>query len=117
MEELGDKLGFKKGELGIEIEEAGSTKLNQLKILNLPIMKTGNNAVEWASALRCEGWKSRADEETWICATGLSLKGDLDVHYVFSASLPNSHQSFYPQKHLERFSKWKEIFEAQRQPK
>ncbi|KAK9001080.1 hypothetical protein V6N11_082872 [Hibiscus sabdariffa] len=144
--------------------------------------------MQWASALRCEGWKSRADEETvdgevkcekWIRdddngseeskatwwlnrligrkkkvtldwqypfaegklfvltvraglegyhvnvdgrhitsfpyrtgfvledATGLSLKGDLDVHSVFAASLPNSHPSFDPQKHLERLGKWK----------
>ncbi|KAK5836852.1 hydroxyproline O-galactosyltransferase GALT4-like [Gossypium arboreum] len=144
--------------------------------------------MQWGSALRCEGWKSRADEETvdgevkcekWIRdddngseeskttwwlnrligrkkkvtldwqypfaegklfvltlraglegyhvnvdgrhitsfpyrtgfvledATGLSLKGDLDVHSVFAASLPNSHPSFDPQKHLERLSKWK----------
>ncbi|KAK8665646.1 hypothetical protein V6N13_005809 [Hibiscus sabdariffa] len=143
--------------------------------------------MQWGSAMRCEGWKSRADEETvdgevkcekWIRdddngseeskaawwlnrlmgrkkvavdwqypfaegklfvltlraglegyhvnvdgrhitsfpyrtgfvledATGLSLKGDLDVHSVFAASLPNSHPSFDPQKHLERSSKWK----------
>ncbi|XVF02316.1 hypothetical protein REPUB_Repub04eG0165100 [Reevesia pubescens] len=144
--------------------------------------------MQWGSALRCEGWKSRADEETvdgevkcekWIRdddngseeskatwwlnrligrkkkvaldwpypfaegklfvltlraglegyhvnvdgrhvtsfpyrtgfvledATGLSLKGDLDVRSVFAASLPTSHPSFDPQKHLERLSKWK----------
>ncbi|XWS63582.1 hypothetical protein CRYUN_Cryun06bG0113000 [Craigia yunnanensis] len=144
--------------------------------------------MQWGSALRCEGWQSRADEETvdaqvkcekWIRdddsgseeskatwwlnrligrkkkvaldwpypfaegklfvltlrsglegyhvnvdgrhvtsfpyrtgfvledATGLSLKGDLDVHSVFAASLPSSHPSFAPQKHLERLSKWK----------
>ncbi|KAK6241990.1 hypothetical protein QUC31_014348 [Theobroma cacao] len=144
--------------------------------------------MQWGSALRCEGWKSRADEETvdgqvkcekWIRdddngleeskatwwlnrligrkkkvvlewpypfaegklfvltlsaglegyhlnvdgrhvtsfpyrtgfvledATGLSLNGDLDVHSVFAASLPTSHPSFAPQKHLERLSKWK----------
>ncbi|KAL4282368.1 hypothetical protein GQ457_03G007420 [Hibiscus cannabinus] len=144
--------------------------------------------MQWGSALRCEGWKSRADEETvdgqvkcekWIRdddngseaskatwwlkrligrtnkvafdwpypfaegklfvltlsaglegyhvnvdghhvtsfpyrtgfvledATGLSLKGDLDVHSIFAASLPTSHPSFEPQKHLERLSKWK----------
>ncbi|PPR83683.1 hypothetical protein GOBAR_AA37028 [Gossypium barbadense] len=70
--------------------------------------------MQWGSALRCEGWKSRADEETvdgegFVLedATGLSLKGDLDVHSVFAASLPNSHPSFDPQKHLERLSKWK----------
>ncbi|GMI74930.1 hypothetical protein like AT5G62620 [Hibiscus trionum] len=144
--------------------------------------------MQWGSALRCEGWRSRADEETvdgqfkcekwirdddngseeskaswwlkrligrtnkvtfdWPCpfaegklfvltlsaglegyhvnvdgrhvtsfpyrtgfvledATGLSLNGDLDVHSVFAASLPTSHPSFAPQKHLERLSKWK----------
>ncbi|XWS22516.1 hypothetical protein CRYUN_Cryun29cG0042900 [Craigia yunnanensis] len=144
--------------------------------------------MQWGSALRCEGWKSRVDEEpvdgqvkcekwirdddngweeskaTWWLnrligrkqkvaldwpypfaegklfvltlrsglegyhvnvdgrhvtsfpyrtgfvlddATGLSLKGDLDVHSVFAASLPTSHPSFAPQKHLERLSKWK----------
>ncbi|KAE8730261.1 putative beta-1,3-galactosyltransferase 19 [Hibiscus syriacus] len=136
--------------------------------------------MQWGSALRCEGWRSRADEETvdgqvkcekWIRdddngleeskatwwlkrligrtnkvafdwpypfvegklfvltlsaglegyhvnvdgrhgfvledATGLSLKGDLDVHSVIAASLPTSHPSFAPQKHLERLSKWK----------
>ncbi|MBA0556671.1 hypothetical protein Golob_026751 [Gossypium lobatum] len=144
--------------------------------------------MQWGTALRCEGWKSRADEETvdgqvkcekWIRdddngseeskatwwlkrligrknkvaldwpypfaegrlfvltlsaglegyhvnvdgrhvtsfpyrtgfvledATGLSLKGDLDVHSVFAAALPTSHPSFAPQKHLERLSKWK----------
>ncbi|XP_022727197.1 hydroxyproline O-galactosyltransferase GALT4-like [Durio zibethinus] len=143
--------------------------------------------MQWGSALRCEGWKSRAYEETvdgqvkcekwirdddngseeskatwWLSrligrkkevaldwsypfaegklfvlilraglegyhvnidgrhvtsfpygtgfvledATGLSLKGDLDVHSVFAASLPTSHPSFAPQKHLERLSKW-----------
>ncbi|MBA0738792.1 hypothetical protein Gogos_012114 [Gossypium gossypioides] len=40
-------------------------------------------------------------------ATGLSLKGDLDVHSVFAAALPTSHPSFAPQKHFERLSKWK----------
>ncbi|KAA3482898.1 hydroxyproline O-galactosyltransferase GALT4 [Gossypium australe] len=144
--------------------------------------------MQWGTSLRCEGWKSRADEETvdgqvkcekWIRdddngskeskatwwlkrligrknkvaldwpylfaegrlfvltlsaglegyhvnvdgrhvtsfpyrtgfvledATGLSLKGDLDVHSVFAAALPTSHPSFAPQKHLERLSKWK----------
>ncbi|KAE8688278.1 putative beta-1,3-galactosyltransferase 20 [Hibiscus syriacus] len=144
--------------------------------------------MQWGSALRCEGWKSRADEETvdgqvkcekWIRdddngsedskatwwlkrligqknkvafdwpypfvegklfvltlsaglegyhinvngrhvtsfpyrtgflledATGLSLKGDLDVHSIYAASLSTSHPSFAPQKHLERLSKWK----------
>lgn len=40
-------------------------------------------------------------------ATGLSLSGDIDVHSVFAASLPTSHPSFAPQKHLEKLSKWK----------
>ncbi|PPD87690.1 hypothetical protein GOBAR_DD15387 [Gossypium barbadense] len=98
--------------------------------------------MQWGTALRCEGWTSRADEETegrlfvltlsaglegyhvnvdgrhvtsfpyrtgFVLedATGLSLKGDLDVHSVFAAALPTSHPSFAPQKHLERLSKWK----------
>ncbi|MQL74571.1 hypothetical protein Taro_006934 [Colocasia esculenta] len=143
--------------------------------------------MQWGTALRCEGWKSRADEETvdglakcekWIRdddghteeskttwwlnrligrtkkiafdwpypfvedklfvltlsaglegyhvnvdgrhitsfpyrtgfvledATGLSLNGDLDVQSVFAASLPTSHPSFAPQRHLEMSSKW-----------
>ncbi|KAJ4711230.1 Hydroxyproline O-galactosyltransferase [Melia azedarach] len=144
--------------------------------------------MQWGSALRCEGWPSRADEETvdgkvkcekWIRddddhseesksawwlnrligrtkkvtlewpypfsegnlfvltvaaglegyhisvdgrlitsfpyrtgfaledATGLSVNGDVDVHFVFAASLPTSHPSFAPQKHLEMLSKWR----------
>ncbi|KAK3223148.1 hypothetical protein Dsin_010173 [Dipteronia sinensis] len=144
--------------------------------------------MQWSTALRCEGWKSRADEETidgmvkcekwirddddhseesksawWLSrligrtkkvtfdwpypfsegklfvltiraglegyhinvdgrhvtsfpyrtgfaledATGLSLTGDVDVHSIFAASLPMSHPSFSPQKHLEMSSKWR----------
>ncbi|CAM8977206.1 unnamed protein product [Rhodiola kirilowii] len=40
-------------------------------------------------------------------ATGLSLNGDIDVHSVFAASLPASHPSFAPQKHLDKSSRWK----------
>ncbi|GMP58165.1 hypothetical protein CsSME_00021931 [Camellia sinensis var. sinensis] len=40
-------------------------------------------------------------------ATGLFVKGDLDVHSIFAASLPTSHPSFAPQMHLEMFSIWK----------
>ncbi|KAI9126379.1 hypothetical protein K1719_002800 [Acacia pycnantha] len=144
--------------------------------------------MQWGSALRCEGWKSRADEETvdgqvkcekWIRdndnhseeskvswwlnrligrkkkvtvdwpypfaegklfvitlsaglegyhvnvdgkhvtsfpyrtgftledATGLSINGDIDVQAVYAASLPTSHPSFAPQKHLEMHPQWK----------
>ncbi|KAK7362101.1 hypothetical protein VNO77_04201 [Canavalia gladiata] len=143
--------------------------------------------MQWGSALRCEGWKSRADEDTvdgqvkcekWIRddsrrskeskatwwlnrligrtkvtidwpypfvegrlfvltvsaglegyhvsvdgrhvtsfpyrtgfsledATGLSIKGDVDVHSIFAASLPTSHPSFAPQMHLELLPQWK----------
>ncbi|CAK9172228.1 unnamed protein product [Ilex paraguariensis] len=143
--------------------------------------------MQWGSALRCEGWKSKADEEavdgqmkcekwirdddnhseesktTWWLrrligrtrkvtvdwpypfvedklfvltlraglegyhvnvdgrhvtsfpyrtgftlddATGLSLKGDVDVHSLFAASLPTSHPSFAPQRHLEMSTMW-----------
>ncbi|KAL6983562.1 Hydroxyproline O-galactosyltransferase galt6 [Sarracenia purpurea var. burkii] len=144
--------------------------------------------MQWGAALRCEGWKSKADEETvdgqvkcekWIRdddnhseeskttwwlnrligrttkvtvdwpypfvedklfvltlraglegyhlnvdgrhvtsfpyrtgftledATGLFMKGDVDVHSIFAASLPTSHPSFAPQRHLEMLTKWK----------
>ncbi|KAL9243197.1 hypothetical protein vseg_017112 [Gypsophila vaccaria] len=39
-------------------------------------------------------------------ATGLTLNGDIDLHSVFAASLPSSHPSFAPQRHLEMSSKW-----------
>ncbi|XP_040987132.1 hydroxyproline O-galactosyltransferase GALT6-like [Juglans microcarpa x Juglans regia] len=144
--------------------------------------------MQWGSALRCEGWKSKAEEETvdgqvkcekWIRdddgrseeskatwwlnrligrtkkvtvdwpypfaegklfvltltaglegyhvnvdgrhvisfpyrtgftledATGLSVMGDVDIHSVFAASLPSSHPSFSPQRHLEFSNRWK----------
>ncbi|KAI7993196.1 Hydroxyproline O-galactosyltransferase GALT6 [Camellia lanceoleosa] len=144
--------------------------------------------MQWGSSLRCEGWKSKADEETvdgqvkcekWIRddndhseesktiwwlnrligrttkvtvdwpypfvedklfvlslsaglegyhinvdgrhvtsfpyrtgftledATGLCIKGDVDVHSIFAGLLPTSHPSFAPQKHLEMLTKWK----------
>ncbi|XP_004509923.1 hydroxyproline O-galactosyltransferase GALT6-like isoform X1 [Cicer arietinum] len=40
-------------------------------------------------------------------ATGLSIKGDVDVHSIFAASLPTSHPSFAPQMHLELLPQWK----------
>ncbi|KAL6493597.1 hypothetical protein OROGR_032376 [Orobanche gracilis] len=40
-------------------------------------------------------------------ATGLSLNGDIDVHSVFAASLPTSHPSFDPQRHLDLSEVWK----------
>ncbi|XP_072957234.1 hydroxyproline O-galactosyltransferase GALT6-like [Typha angustifolia] len=144
--------------------------------------------MQWGSAQRCEGWKSRADEETvdglvkcekWIRddddrseesktiwwlnrligrtkkvsidwpypfvedrlfvltlsaglegyhvnvdgrhvtsfpyrtgfvledATGLSLNGDLDIQSIYAGSLPTSHPSFAPQKHLQMLAEWK----------
>ncbi|XP_037436662.1 hydroxyproline O-galactosyltransferase GALT5-like [Triticum dicoccoides] len=39
-------------------------------------------------------------------ATGLSLNGDLDVQSVFAGTLPTTHPSFAPQKHLEMFPAW-----------
>lgn len=39
-------------------------------------------------------------------ATGLSVKGDLDVHSIFVASLPSTHPSFAPQRHLEMLPRW-----------
>lgn len=40
-------------------------------------------------------------------ATGLAIKGDVDVHSVFATALPTSHPSFSPQRVLEMSSKWK----------
>ncbi|GFP91570.1 probable beta-1 3-galactosyltransferase 19 [Phtheirospermum japonicum] len=144
--------------------------------------------MQWGSAQRCEGWKSRADEETvdghvkcekWIRdddngseqskttwwlkrligktkkvtldwpfpfaenklfvltliaglegyhinvdgrhissfpyrpgftledATGLYMTGDVDIHSIVAASLPVSHPSTAPRKHLELSPQWK----------
>lgn len=40
-------------------------------------------------------------------ATGLAIKGDVDVHSVFATGLPTSHPSFSPQRVLEMSVKWK----------
>lgn len=40
-------------------------------------------------------------------ATGLAIKGDVDVHSVYATSLPTSHPSFSPQRVLEMSAKWK----------
>ncbi|KAK7281842.1 hypothetical protein RIF29_10155 [Crotalaria pallida] len=39
-------------------------------------------------------------------ATGLSLGGDIDVHSIYAASLPSTHPSFAPQRHLELSTRW-----------
>ena len=39
-------------------------------------------------------------------ATGLTVTGDIDVHAVFAGSLPTSHPSFAPQRHLDLSRKW-----------
>ncbi|GLU22616.1 hypothetical protein SLE2022_386780 [Rubroshorea leprosula] len=40
-------------------------------------------------------------------ATGLAIKGDVDVHSVYATSLPSSHPSFSPQRVLEMTPKLK----------
>uniref|UniRef100_A0A5B7BPW4 Putative Galactosyltransferase family protein isoform 1 n=1 Tax=Davidia involucrata TaxID=16924 RepID=A0A5B7BPW4_DAVIN len=40
-------------------------------------------------------------------ATGLAIKGDVDIHSVYATSLPTSHPSFSPQRVLEMSGKWK----------
>uniref|UniRef100_A0A0D3FQC3 Galectin domain-containing protein n=1 Tax=Oryza barthii TaxID=65489 RepID=A0A0D3FQC3_9ORYZ len=40
-------------------------------------------------------------------ATGLSLKGDLDIESILAGHLPNSHPSFAPQRYLEMSEQWK----------
>ncbi|XP_064960433.1 hydroxyproline O-galactosyltransferase GALT6-like [Musa acuminata AAA Group] len=39
-------------------------------------------------------------------ATGLSLNGDLDIDSIYAASLPSTHPSFAPQRHLELSAQW-----------
>nr|GMD16970.1 hydroxyproline O-galactosyltransferase GALT6-like [Ipomoea batatas] len=39
-------------------------------------------------------------------ATGFSLKGDVNVHSFFSASLPSMRSSFAPHRHLEMLPEW-----------
>ncbi|GAB4829394.1 Hydroxyproline O-galactosyltransferase galt2 [Ancistrocladus abbreviatus] len=40
-------------------------------------------------------------------ATGLAVKGDVDIHSVYATSLPTSHPSFSPQRVMEMLPKWK----------
>ncbi|XP_027123825.1 hydroxyproline O-galactosyltransferase GALT6-like isoform X1 [Coffea arabica] len=40
-------------------------------------------------------------------ATGLTLNGDIDIHSIVAASLPTSHPSFAPQRHLDMSPIWK----------
>lgn len=40
-------------------------------------------------------------------ATGLAIKGDVDVHSIYATSLPTSHPSFSPQRVLDFSEKWK----------
>lgn len=40
-------------------------------------------------------------------ATGLAIKGDVDVDSVYATCLPTSHPSFSPQRVLEMSAKWK----------
>ncbi|KAM6551991.1 hypothetical protein CsatB_001799 [Cannabis sativa] len=40
-------------------------------------------------------------------ATGLAVKGEVDIHSVYATSLPASHPSFSPRRVLEMSEKWK----------
>ncbi|URD80976.1 Galactoside-binding lectin, partial [Musa troglodytarum] len=40
-------------------------------------------------------------------ATGLAIKGDVDVHSVYATSLPTSHSSFSPDRVLEMSENWR----------
>ncbi|CAM8890719.1 unnamed protein product [Rhodiola kirilowii] len=40
-------------------------------------------------------------------ATGLAIKGNVDVHSVYATALPTTHRSFSPQRVLEMTEKWK----------
>ncbi|KAG5378973.1 hypothetical protein IGI04_026815 [Brassica rapa subsp. trilocularis] len=84
--------------------------------------------MQWGSALRCDGHESSDDEELGYHisvdgrhitsfpyrtgfvledATGLAVKGNIDVHSIYASSLPSTNPSFAPQKHLEMQSMWK----------
>ncbi|KAF3590208.1 hypothetical protein DY000_02023525 [Brassica cretica] len=88
--------------------------------------------MQWGSALRCDGHESSDDEElagmegyhisvdgrhitsfpyrtgfVLEDATGLAVKGNIDVHSIYASSLPSTNPSFAPQKHLEMQSMWK----------
>ncbi|KAF3493998.1 hypothetical protein DY000_02055417 [Brassica cretica] len=86
--------------------------------------------MQWGSALRCDGRESSDEEEDsehkqfiglvvyhWLFflsqgfvledATGLAVKGNIDVHSIYASSLPFTNPSFAPQKHLEMQSIWK----------
>lgn len=43
-------------------------------------------------------------------ATGLAVKGNVQVHSVYATSLPTSHPSFSPQRVLDFSEKWKAHF-------
>ncbi|GJR79141.1 hydroxyproline O-galactosyltransferase GALT2 [Tanacetum coccineum] len=40
-------------------------------------------------------------------ATGLAIKGDVDIHSVYATALPTSHPSFSPQRVIEMSETWK----------
>ncbi|PWA84075.1 galactosyltransferase family protein [Artemisia annua] len=40
-------------------------------------------------------------------ATGLAIKGDVDIHSAYATALPASHPSFSPQRVIEMSEKWK----------
>ncbi|KAJ8753522.1 hypothetical protein K2173_022763 [Erythroxylum novogranatense] len=40
-------------------------------------------------------------------ATGLTVNGDIDILSIFAASLPSTHPSFAPQRHLEMSNRWR----------
>ncbi|RWW21509.1 hypothetical protein GW17_00014334 [Ensete ventricosum] len=74
--------------------------------------------MQWSKALRCDGVPSKEDEETGKIlvpflgftledATGLTIKGDVDIHSVYATSLPTSHPSFSAQHVPEMSERWK----------
>ncbi|CAJ2664455.1 unnamed protein product [Trifolium pratense] len=40
-------------------------------------------------------------------ATGLTVKGNIDIHSIFAASLPSTHPSISPQQHLDFSTRWR----------
>ncbi|XP_073016496.1 hydroxyproline O-galactosyltransferase GALT6-like [Primulina eburnea] len=122
--------GLMKCEKWIRDDDNGSEESRTMWWLNRLIGRTKKVAVDWPFAFvedklfvltliaGLEGYHISVDGRhitsfpyrtgfTLEDATGLFLNGDIDVHYVFAASLPTSHPSFAPQKHLDLSERWK----------
>ncbi|XP_039140061.1 hydroxyproline O-galactosyltransferase GALT6-like [Dioscorea cayenensis subsp. rotundata] len=121
--------GFRKCEKWIRDDDDGSEESKTMWWLNRLIGRTKKVSVDWpypfgegklfvlTLSAGLEGYHISVDGRHVTSfpyrtgfvlddATGLSLTGDLDVQSIFAASLPTSHPSFAPQRHLEMSIEW-----------